>query len=83
MALAVIERAGRQRHAAVGIEGDLAELAARRRGHLEIGADGDPAQLAASAAFLLALSKIGMVGNLQRLVEDAGEVAAVIGDAGG
>ena len=83
MALAVIERAGGQFHAAVRLERDLAEFAARRRGDLEIGADGDAAQLAVLPALLLALGEIVVVGNLQRLVEDAGEIAAVIGDAGG
>ena len=81
--LAVIERAGGEFHRAVGLEGDLAEFAARRCGDLEIGADRDAAQLAALAALLLALGEIGVIGNLQRLVEDAGEIAAVIGDAGG
>ena len=83
VALAVVERAGGQLHRTVRLEGDLAEFAARRRGDFEIGADGDAAQLAALLAFLLALGEIGVVGNLQRLVEDAGEIAAVIGDAGG
>jgi hypothetical protein len=82
VALAVVERACRQRHAAVGIEGDLAEFAVRRRGDLEIGADCDPAQLAALAAFLPALGEIGVIGDLQRLVEDADEIAAVVGQAG-
>ena len=83
VALAVVERAGDQPHRAVILEHDLAEFDAGRRGDFEIGADRDAAQLAALAAFLLALGKIGVVGNLQRLVEHALEIAAVIGDAGG
>ena len=83
MALAVIQRAGDQLHRAVRLEHDLAEFDAGRRGDFEIGADRDAAQLAALAAFLLALGKVGVVGNLQRLVEHALEIAAVIGDAGG
>ena len=83
VALAVIERAGGQLHRTVRLEGDLAEFAARRRGDFEIGADRDAAQLAVLAAFLLALGEIGVIGNLQRLVEHALEIAAVIGDAGG
>ena len=80
--LAVIQRAGGELHRTVRLEGDLAEFAARRRGDLEIGADRDAAQFAVLAALLPASGKIGVVGNLQRLVEHALEIAAVIGDAG-
>ena len=83
MALAVIERAGDQPHRTVILEHDLAEFDAGRCGDFEIGADRDAAQLAALAAFLLALGEIGVIGDLERLVEDALEIAAVIGDAGG
>ena len=83
VALAVIQRAGGEFHRAVGFERDLAELAARRCRDLEIGADRDAAQLAFLAARFLAFCKVGVVGNLQRLVEHALEIAAVIGDAGG
>ena len=42
-----------------------------------------PRSLPSLFALLLALGKIGVVGNLQRLAEDAREIAAVIGDAAG
>ena len=83
MALAVVERAGDQPHRAVVLEHDLAEFDAGRRGDFEIGADRDAAQLAALAALLLAFGEIGVIGDLERLVEHALEIAAVIGDAGG
>src|ERR1700742_4501556 len=83
MALAVIERAGGEFHRTVRLEGDLAEFAARGRRELEVGADRDPAKLAVLAAFLLAPGEIGVIGNLERLVEHALEIAAVVGDAGG
>ena len=54
VALAVIERAGDDRHRAVGLEPDAAHLLRRRRGHLEEAADAEPAQLAALAALALA-----------------------------
>src|SRR3982074_2460439 len=38
--------------------------------------------LAALAALLLALGKTLVIGNLERLVEDTLEIAAVVGDAG-
>ena len=80
--LAVIQRAGGELHRAVGLEGDLAELAARRCGDFEVGADRDAAQLAGLAALFPAFCKIGVIGHLQRLAEHALEIAAVIGDAG-
>ena len=82
MTLTVIERAGGELHRAVGQEADLAEFAARRCRHFEVGTDRDAPQLAASAAFLLPLGKIGEIRNFQRFVEDASEIAAVIGHAG-
>src|SRR5689334_270860 len=78
MALAVVERAADERNAAVLVEGDLGELLVRRRGHLEIGADRDAAQLAVALALALALRKAGIVGKLQRVVHDAGEIAGVV-----
>src|SRR6266566_7719966 len=81
VALAVVERAGGQLDRTVRLEIDLAEFAARRCRDFEIGTHGNAAQLAVLAAFLLAPGKVGVVRNLQRLVEYAGEVAAVIGDA--
>ena len=83
VALAVIECTGNELYGAVGLEHDLAEFDAGRGGDLEIGADRDAAQLAQLAAVLLALGKARVIGDLERLVEDALEIAAVVGDAGG
>src|SRR6202158_1778203 len=80
--LTIVERAGDQPDRAVILEHDLAEFDAGRRGDYEIGADGNASQLAVLAALLPALGEIGVVGDLKRLVEDALEIAAVIGDAG-
>src|SRR6202158_5854805 len=82
VALAIVERAGDQPYRAVILEHDLAQFDAGRGGDFEIGADRDAAQLALLAALLLAFRKVGVVGNLQRLVEYALEIAAIIGDAG-
>ncbi len=82
MALAIVQRARDQPDRAVGLEHDLAKFDAGRCGDFEIRADRDAAQLAAFAAFLLALGKTRMIGDLQRLVEDTLKIAAVIGDAG-
>ena len=51
VAHAEIERAGRQRHGAVGIEFDVGQFLRRRRGDFEEVADAEPAQLAALARF--------------------------------
>ena len=82
VAHAEIERAGRQRHGAVGIEFDVGELLRRRRGDFEEIADAEPAQLAALAAFALALGKALAVGKLERLLGQRREIAAVVGAAG-
>src|SRR5438128_11576379 len=79
--LAIIERAGDDCHYAVRLEADAAHLAARRPGQFEIVADAAPAQLAARPGFGLARGKAVPIGERQRLVEEAGEVAAVIGRA--
>ena len=83
VALAVIERAGEDGDAAVGVEADAAHLLVGGRGDFEIAADADAAQLAALLALALALGEALPVGSLQRLLEDRREVAAVIGRAGG
>src|ERR1700682_6213383 len=83
MTLAVVERAGDQSDRAVGFEHDLAEFDVGRCGDFEVGADRDASELAALAAFLLALGEVGVVGDLERLVEHALEIAAVIDHSGG
>ena len=81
VALAVVERAGDDGDIAVGLEADAAHLLHRRRGDLEIVADAQPAQLAARLALGLARVEARDVGELQRLVEERGELAAVVGRA--
>ena len=83
MALAVIERAGDQRHRAVGLEADAAHFLVRRRGDFEIRADAEPAQLAALLAFAPAGREALHVGGFERILEHAGEIAAVICHVGG
>ena len=53
----------------------------RRAGMLQHAGDADAAIFLAPRRFALALVEIGVVGELQRLVDDAGEVAAVVGVA--
>ena len=83
VALAVIERAGDDGDRAVFLEVDAAHFLAGRGGHFEIAADAEAAQLAVLLAVALALLEAGIVGELQRLLEHAEEIAAVIGHAGG
>ena len=78
MALAEIERAGDDRHRAVRLEANAAELLRLRRGHFQEAADADAAQLAALLALALALGKALVVGELERALEHGWEVAAVI-----
>ncbi len=81
MPLAVIEGAGDDRHRAVGLEADAAHLAAGRAGQFEIIADAAAAQPAACPALRLAPGKAVPVGERQRLVQQVGKIAAVIGRA--
>ena len=83
MTLAVVESADQLRHRAVGLEMDAAVFLALRRGHFEETADADAAQAPALAALAPALGKALVVGELQRLLEHGGKIAAVIGRAGG
>ena len=54
-----------------------------RGGDFEIAADAEAAQLAVLLAVALALLEAVIVGQLQRLLEHAEEIAAVVGHAGG
>src|SRR4051812_11760845 len=83
VALTIVERSGDESYRAVLFEYDLAELDAGRRRDFEVGADRDPPQLALLAAFFLALGEIGVIGDLERLVEHALEIAAVVGNSRG
>ena len=51
----------------------------RRAGMLQHAGDADAAQFLAPGRFALALVEVGVVGKRQRLVDDAGKIAAVIG----
>ena len=79
--LAVIQGAGDDRHVAVGLEADAAHLAPRRPGQFEIVADAAPAQFAARPALRLPRREPVPIGQRQRLVQQIGEIAAVIGRA--
>ena len=63
VALAVVERAGDDGHAAVGLEADAAHLLVGGRGDFEIAADAEAAQLAALLALALALVEALPVGD--------------------
>ncbi len=82
VALAVIERAGDDGHRAVVLEADAALFGGHRRGGLDIAGDAEAAQLAGALAVALARLEALDVGALHRILEQAGEVAAVVVDAG-
>ena len=81
MALPVIERAGDQGHIAIRLETDAAHLAAGGARQLQIVADAAPAQPAARPALRLACGKPVPIGELDRIREHAGKIAAVVGRA--
>ena len=83
VALAVIERAGDDGHGAVRLEAYAAHLGAGRRGDFEILADAAATNLAARGTFGLAGGKSVPIGGDQCVIEDRGEVAAVIDHGGG
>src|SRR5439155_23149902 len=78
MALAVIERAGDDGDGAVGLEADAAHLLVRRRRHFQVGADAEAAQPPALPGFALALPKTLPLGELDRVLEHGGKIAAVV-----
>ena len=82
MTLAVVERAGDDRDVAVGLELQPAHLVGRGRRDFEIVADADAAQQALLLALFLAPGEAVDVGQLQRLIEQHGELAAVVGRTG-
>ena len=82
MTLAVVERAGDDGDVAVAFEADAAHLLVRRRGDFQIAADAEPAQLAALLRLALALFEALHVGDLDRVLEQRGEIAAVVLHAG-
>ncbi len=82
VALAVIERAGDDGDGAVGIELDAALLLGHRRRGFDVAGDAEAAQFAGLLALALALGEALGVGLRQRFLEQAGEIAAVIGGAG-
>lgn len=78
VALAVIKRARNDRHIAVFFKADAAHLTSGRACQFEIVADAAAAQTAPFAAFLLPRGKTVPVGKRQCLVEQRGEVTAVV-----
>ena len=82
MALAVIERAGDDRHGAVLLEMEAAHLVARRRGDLEVAADAAAAELACLAAVAQPRLVAAPIGDLERLREQRREIAAVVDGPG-
>ena len=83
MPLAIIERAGDDRYGAVWLEADAAHLAAGRAGQFEVIADATPPQFPARPAFGFARGKPVPIGERQGLVQEIGEIAAIIGRAVG
>src|SRR5689334_14920423 len=82
MALAVIKRAGDDRHRAVLVEADLALLLHRGRGAFEEIADPPPAQPAMRLALSLTGREAVPIRSLERLLQHGSEVAAVVDGAG-
>ena len=78
MALPVIERAGDDRHRAVGIEADRALFDGHRRGGLDVTGEPKPAQFAGALARAPTLLETFDVGARQRVLEQAGKIAAVV-----
>ncbi len=83
MALAMVMRAAEERHVAILLEADAAELGSHGGRHLEIGRDASPAQLAALAAQALAGRETLPIRGVERLIHQALEIAAIIGLARG
>src|SRR5262249_61232074 len=75
---AEVERAGDDRDRAIRFEMHRAELLAGSGGDFEVATDAEPAQQTALAAFALALVEARVVGGIQRLLEHAKEIAAVV-----
>src|SRR2546430_16060243 len=71
MALAVVERAGDERHAARVVEPEPAHLLVRRRRHLQVAPDTQPAEPSALFGFVSPLRET--IGRLDRLVEHGGK----------
>src|SRR5919201_4227035 len=78
VSLPVVERAGDDGDGAVGLETEAAHFLARRRGDLEIVADAEPAYFSTFAALAFAAGEALDIGRLQRVLEHAGKVAAVV-----
>src|SRR5262249_18317287 len=76
--LPVVERAGDDGDGAVRLEANAAHFLARRRGDFEEAADPEPAHLAALAALAFPAPEALDVGGLERVLEHAGKIAAVV-----
>ena len=84
VALAHRGRAGVDRHRAVGVHADLrgvgVDRGVRAAGHLDRVGDAEATELAARARLGAALLEAGVLGDRQRQVHAAREVAAVVGE---
>src|SRR6185503_15384465 len=76
--LPVIQRPGDDRDVAIRLEADPAHLAPGRSGQFEIIADAAAAQFAACPALLSPRGKPVPIGQDNRLVEEVGELAAIV-----
>src|SRR5262252_6279654 len=76
--LAIVQGTGDDGDGAVGFETDAAHLLARRRCDLEKAADAKSAHLSALAALAFAAREALDVGDLERVLEHARKVAAVV-----
>ena len=83
VALPIIERAGDDGHRAIGVEAEGSLLGGHRRGGFDVAGDAKPAQFAGALAVALALIEAFDVGAHERVLEQAGEIPAVVDDAGG
>ena len=79
VAHAEIHGAGDDGDRAVRLEMNGAQFLAGAGGHFEVAADAEAAQQPALLALALALLEAGIVGHLQRLLEHAEKIAAVVG----
>ena len=82
VALAVVERAGDDGDSAVVVEADAAHFGGAGGGGLDVAADAETAQSAGFLALALALLESGDIGLFHRVIEQAGEVAGIVDQAG-
>ena len=74
----VIKRAGHDRDRTISIKPNGALFGGHRRGGFDIAGDTKPAQLAGALARTLTLLEAFDIGARERVLEQAGKIAAVI-----